>query len=256
MCFTKVGLGLVYIFASWMIISGRLYILITSFLEVEGHTLCIAGLHNGTLASSELDWHISQIQMTSNWIHYSFFLPILLLVVYSFTYVFCYRASLENSSSSEEKKKVNLLKSVILVVRKGGQLILGFTCGVTTSTIYFGGLSSMLSSLESKYKSVVCAISFNSTTWTVMYVYLGLGLAFQVLSYFSDYARKYRVATVKRYFPETNTASRPVIVVQKVVSPTNAPAPISAITPSAIPPRNRSTGRLNSFAMNDMDIFD
>ncbi len=226
-------------------------------MEVENHSICIAGLQNVTLVSEDLNWHISQIQLTSNIIHYGFFIPILLLIIYSFTFVFCYRSAVDTSTSPERNKKVNFIKSLILVVRKGGQLVLGFTLGFTVCIIYFGGLSSMLSSLESKYKSVVCAISFVPTTWTVMYVYLGIGLAFQVLSYFSEYARRYRDATVKQYFPEKETANRPVVVVQKVGAPTSTTAPISSIaSTSVITPVSRSTGQINNFPLNDMDIFD
>lgn len=206
MCFTKMGLGLFFLFGSWMFASPNLTRIIQALFDVEEHSTCMARQLNTTieLENENFLWHLSMVQLISGVVHYLFLVPVLLLVVYSFFFVFTYRVAQRSlhSQGRNENKKIKLCSAFLVAITKTGNFVVGGAFSVTIFLIYFRGIFSRMSSVEFSISDSSCALIQEETKWTLAIVYLVFSLVLLVLAQFSFYAYNIREEVMLSFYPD------------------------------------------------------
>lgn len=203
MCFSKGGLGIFFSFGSWLFASPNLAKITQSLLDMEEHAHCVAIMKKNVTENEDITWHLSMVQLISGVIHYAFLLPLILLVIYSFVYVFTFKIA-RNAVSvvNSEHSKVKLLQALTLSLSKAGNFLIGGVFFITLFLIYFRGVFSRMSSIDTKMSNATCTFVQEKAKWTICIAYLVFSLVLLVVSQFSFFAYKFREAIMLSFYPE------------------------------------------------------
>ncbi|CAL8129947.1 unnamed protein product [Orchesella dallaii] len=245
--FSLLGLATFFFLSSWITISTVLADFFHNLDIIQSFSSCLNNgtrtnaslLDNGNKNATSTDfqtsflWHIWYLEVLGSVIHYSFFVPIILVFTHAFVYTCTFpyfqKNGTQRSSGSVRQALVKILKTILLFSS-------GSVLGMTLSLFYFQHLFALSLHVENEV-SLHCSKNPKLSSCLVIYAYLIFSGILLIFVRFSSYTDRLR-SIVLSSFGETKTITTVNTTINQVVAPNESNAAKNVDQKMVLDPRS------------------